>query len=192
MSQVLNEIESAALDRLRRGNALYIRARVATADVSKSMRKSLVKSQNPYAVIVTCSDSRVVPELIFSVGLGELFVIRIAGNVIDNHQLGSIEYAISHCDCPLIVVMGHTHCGAIHAAVSGGANGFAKTLTDEIHRAIGAEQNEDKACEMNVRYAVARIQKNLIEPFEAANPEKQCAVIGAIYNLEDGTVKFLE
>lgn len=102
-----------ALEKLKAGNASYIDAKVNSEDISQAKRTdTLVNGQKPYAIIITCSDSRVIPENIFMTGIGELFVIRIAGNVIDEHQLGSIEYAASHLGAPLIVVMGHTHCGA--------------------------------------------------------------------------------
>ncbi len=100
-----------ALEKLKAGNARYIDAKVNSEDISQAKRTdTLVNGQKPYAIIITCSDSRVIPENIFMTGIGELFVIRIAGNVIDEHQLGSIEYAASHLGAPLIVVMGHTHC----------------------------------------------------------------------------------
>ena len=90
------------------------------------------KGQSPYAIIVTCSDSRVIPENIFSAGIGELFVIRLAGNIIDDHQLGSIEYAAGHLGCRLVVVLGHTHCGAVDAAINSEPAGYIRCITDEI------------------------------------------------------------
>lgn len=86
-----------------------------------------------------CFDSRVIPEHIFSAGIGELFVIRLAGNVIDDHQLGSIEYAAGHLGCKLVVVLGHTHCGAVDAAIHHQPEGYIKYITDEIKKAIGDE-----------------------------------------------------
>lgn len=84
-------------------------------------------------MVVACSDSRVIPESIFSAGIGDLFVVRVAGNVIDNHQLGTIEYAVEHLGCNLVLVLGHTLCGAVGAA-SGYSGGFVKFITDEIRR----------------------------------------------------------
>ena len=84
--------------------------------------------QHPHAIIVTCSDSRVIPETIFSAGLGELFVIRVAGNVIDDHQLGSIEYAAGHLGSPVVVVLGHTHCGAVDAAINSDPEGYIRCV----------------------------------------------------------------
>lgn len=120
-----------ALEKLKAGNARYIDAMVNSEDISQAKRTdTLVNGQKPYAIIITCSDSRVIPENIFMTGIGELFVIRIAGNVIDEHQLGSIEYAASHLGAPLIVVMGHTHCGAVHTAINHDPEGYIKFITE--------------------------------------------------------------
>ena len=105
-----------ALERLREGNARYLNANQAQGDVSPALRQSTFREgQRPYAIVLACSDSRVIPEAIFSAGIGDLFVIRVAGNVVDKHQLGSIEYAEDHLGCNLVVVLGHTCCGAVDA-----------------------------------------------------------------------------
>ncbi len=109
---------AGALNRLKSGNRAFLSAAENEADISPSVRKETAqKGQFPYAVIVACSDSRVVPEHIFGCGIGELFVIRVAGNVIGDHQLGSIEYAVRHLKCPLVVVLAHPGCGAVNAAL---------------------------------------------------------------------------
>ena len=101
-----------AIYKLAAGNLKYLNAENGSGDISRRIRMSTwAKGQSPYAIIVTCSDSRVIPENIFSAGIGELFVIRLAGNIIDDHQLGSIEYAAGHLGCRLVVVLGHTHRG---------------------------------------------------------------------------------
>ena len=103
-----------ALKKLKEGNAKYLNAETSRGNISRMLRKYTHENgQHPYAIIITCSDSRVIPESIFSAGLGDLFVIRVAGNVIDDHQLGSIEYAADHLGSPLIVVLGHTLCSAV-------------------------------------------------------------------------------
>ena len=136
--------------------------------------------QAPYAIIVTCSDSRVIPENIFSAGIGELFVIRLAGNVIDDHQLGSIEYAAGHLGCRLILVMGHTHCGAVEAAMNGNPKNYIKFITDEIRLAIGDETDATKACELNVAHSIHHMEE-----------DSGLRVIGAIYDIESGEVRLL-
>ena len=111
---------SEAKNRLIEGNRLYLDAASSGADISPAKRKETAENgQYPYAIVVTCSDSRVIPESIFSAGIGELFVIRVAGNVLDDHQLGSIEYAADHLGTKLIVLLGHTKCGAVGAAIEG-------------------------------------------------------------------------
>ena len=126
-----------AIYKLAAGNLKYLNAENGSGDISRRIRMSTwAKGQSPYAIIVTCSDSRVIPENIFSAGIGELFVIRLAGNIIDDHQLGSIEYAAGHLGCRLVVVLGHTHCGAIKAALDGEAGPVA-AITERIVAALG-------------------------------------------------------
>lgn len=176
-----------ALERLKDGNLHYLSANRSDGDISLSLRvRTCTEGQSPYAVIITCSDSRVIPECIFSAGLGELFVIRVAGNVIDAHQLGSIEYAVEHLGCRLIVVMGHDHCGAVGAAIDHEPEGFVKSITDEIKCAIGDEKDDYKACCLNALHSVRKIKESL----EAAKDDS-LKVCGAIYRLEDGRVEFL-
>ena len=174
-----------ALELLKEGNLRYLAAETGTGDISPAIReKTCSEGQTPYAIIITCSDSRVIPESIFSAGIGDLFVIRVAGNVIDDHQLGSIEYAASHLGSRLVVVLGHDHCGAVGAAIAGGAHGFIQTITDEIKRAIGTETDDTKACCLNVQNSVRLIREKL--------PLDGVQVVGALYRLADGSVEFLE
>ena len=159
-------------------------------DISRRVRLATwAKGQSPYAIIVTCSDSRVIPESIFSAGIGELFVIRLAGNVIDDHQLGSIEYAAGHLGCRLVVVLGHTHCGAVDAAIHHEPEGYIKYITDEIKKAIGDEKDPYKASCMNVRHSVQEIEKSLC--IHHIEEETGLRVVGAMYHIEDGSVEFL-
>lgn len=178
-----------ALKRLKEGNERYLAAKTSEGDVSLTLReKTSVDGQDPYAVIITCSDSRVIPESIFSAGIGELFVIRVAGNVIDDYQLGSIEYAIDHLRCRLVMVMGHDHCGAIDAAINHSPEGYVKYITDEIRNAIGEETDDYAACCLNVRHSVKKIEEGL----DRKRKEEQGLLIcGAVYHLKDGRVDFL-
>ena len=179
-----------ALEKLKEGNRKYITSEFNSSDISQSKRAdALANGQAPYAIIITCSDSRVIPENIFMTGIGELFVIRIAGNVIDEHQLGSIEYAASHLGAPLIVVMGHTHCGAVDAAINHDPEGYIKFITDKIKAAIGDETDPYKAACMNVKECEKEIESSLeIQEVEHLEGLK---VIGAMYHLENGRVDFL-
>lgn len=128
------------LQTLKEGNAAYVKSGAFAGDISPEKRLALTAGQSPRAVVITCADSRVIPEVIFSCGLGELFTIRIAGNVIDAHQLGSIEYAVSHLKTPLVVILGHTDCGAVQAALHGEADGHIRYIVDTIREAIGEEK----------------------------------------------------
>ena len=179
-----------AKKKLIEGNQKYLDAKAGTGDISKAMRlQTAEQGQHPYAIVITCSDSRVIPENIFSAGIGDLFVIRVAGNVLDNHQLGSIEYAAEHLGTKLIVMLGHTRCGAVGAVLAGHSGGFIDYLLKDIALAIGDEKDAFKASCLNVRHGVQRIRHELkIHPIE---DEKGLEVIGAIYHIEDGTVEFL-
>lgn len=182
-----NVSASEALQKLKDGNARYLEASSNPGDISQLIRKKTCEEgQSPYAVVVTCSDSRVIPESIFSAGIGELFVIRVAGNVMDRHQLGSVEYAADHLGTNLVVVLGHSHCGAVGAALSGGASGFIKSITDEILSAIGDEKDEYKACCLNVERSVSAIKEGL-----KLSDEGNVKVCGAMYQIDSGRVEFL-
>ena len=177
-----------ALARLKKGNERYLGSRTGTGDISLKRRIECFKNgQHPYAVIVSCSDSRVIPECIFGAGIGELFTVRVAGNVMDDHQLGSIEYAADHLGCRLIVVLGHDGCGAVDAAMNHDPDGYIKFITDEIRKAVGDESDEYKACCRNVLHSVKTIESSLeIHKQE----ERGLRVIGAMYRMEDGRVEF--
>lgn len=180
-----------ARQRLIDGNRKYIEAMDPAGDISKEIRRRTAEcGQNPYAIIITCSDSRVIPESIFSAGIGELFVIRVAGNVLDNHQLGSIEYAAEHLHTKLIVMLGHTNCGAVGAAIEGHTGGFIDFILKDISLAIGDETDDYRASCMNVQHGVQRIRDELrIHPIE---DEKGLEVIGAVYDIETGEVDFID
>ena len=178
-----------AKKKLIEGNQKYLEAKTTVGDISRALRrKTAEQGQHPYAIIITCSDSRVIPESIFSAGIGELFVIRVAGNVLDNHQLGSIEYAAEHLGTKLIVMLGHTRCGAVGSVIAGHSGGFIDYILKDIALAIGDEKDDFKASCLNVQHGVERIRHELqIHPIE---DEKGLEVIGAVYHIEDGTVEF--
>ena len=180
-----------ALQRLQEGNKRYIDADEPTGDISRLIRRrTAVEGQAPYAIVITCSDSRVIPESIFSAGIGELFVIRIAGNVLDDHQLGSIEYAAEHLGTKLIVMLGHTHCGAVGAAIERHYGRFVESIIEDIVHAIGDEKDDYKACCLNVKHGVEMIHHAFdIHPIE---DERGLKVVGAVYDVEDGHVDFMK
>lgn len=182
----MNAEESLA--RLKKGNSAYLTALRADGDVSPQLRKETAEhGQHPYAIVIACSDSREIPEAIFSTGIGELFVIRVAGNVIDEHQLGSVEYAAHHLHVPLTVVLGHTKCGAVGAAMEGEEEGYIRSITDQIRRAIGNETDERRASALNVLQGVRLIQ----HAFEEHEELKGMKTVGAVYDVETGRVDWL-
>ena len=172
------------LKKLQSGNAEYLRA----AEPIPSLRKNTAKhGQHPYAVVVCCSDSRVIPEQIFGASIGDLFVIRVAGNVLDRQQLGSIEYAVEHLHTKTVAVLGHTGCGAVHAALNGGGEGYVRSITDAIRRAIGEECNEEKACCLNACYAAETIRQAFCDHADFADAD----ILAAVYDIGSGTVRWL-
>lgn len=178
-----------AVEKLKEGNQRYLQAPANPGDISSKLRLYTCEhGQSPYAVVVTCSDSRVIPEAVFSAGIGELFVIRVAGNVMDNHQLGSVEYAAEHLGTKLVVVLGHSHCGAVGAALTQEPAGYVKSITDEIRKAIGDEKDEAKACCLNVQRSVSVIRKSLAGLVEKG----ELTVCGAVYQIDSGKVDFLD
>ena len=170
------------VQKLNDGNA-YFRAYGDAARRIETARNG----QHPYSIVICCSDSRVVPEQIFHAGIGDLFVIRVAGNVLGSHALGSIEYAAAHLGCREIVILGHTGCGAVGAALSGEAEGLIASLTDEIRLAIGEETDPVLACEKNVRYGLGKIR----EVFSDHPEMQEVSIRGAIYEIETGAVRWL-
>ena len=178
------------IERMIEGNSRYLTSIHSAGDISPAMRlKTASEGQSPYAIVICCSDSRVLPESIFSAGIGELFVIRVAGNVLDRHQLGSIEYAAEHLGCKLILVLGHTGCGAVAAALGGETEGFVRYITDEIRLAAGDERDPDRACEKNVLHAVESIRRSFAEHPEI--PSEGLDLRGAVYDIRSGAVRWL-
>lgn len=174
--------DASLLDRLVFGNRAYI----SIAD-GKLMEDTAKNGQHPHAVVICCSDSRVIPERIFNADIGELFVIRVAGNVLDNHQLGSVEYAAAHLGCKLIVMLGHTGCGAVDAALGGHGGGFISYILEDILEAVGGERDPDRACRLNVLHGVERIREEFARHPDIAD----IYVRGAVYNIFDGSVEWL-
>lgn len=179
-----------ALQKLKEGNRRYLTATSNPGDISLQIRKKTCdEGQSPYAIVVACSDSRVIPESIFSAGIGELFVIRVAGNVMDRHQLGSVEYAAEHLGCKLVLVLGHENCGAVGAALEGDPDGFVKSITDEIRKAIGGEKDAYRAGCLNVERAVTVIK----ESFGVNDADEDgLQVRGAFYRIGSGEVEYLD
>ncbi len=180
-------MKESLIARLETGNLRWLQRQ---DEQSELRRRTAKEGQAPYAIVIACSDSRVIPEQIFDAGLGELFVIRVAGNVLDRHQLGSIEYAAGHLHCRLILMLGHTGCGAVGAALSGGGDGFIQYITDEILLAVGGEKDPRLACEKNVRRGVEILRREFREHPEI--PTEDLEIRGAVYDIASGKVRWLE
>ncbi len=186
-----------ALARLMEGNRRYSREKQQHPDETLARRRELELGQHPFAVILGCADSRVSPELIFDQGLGDLFVIRVAGNIAADDDLGSIEYAVEHLQTKLIVVLGHEKCGAVSAAVEGAnASGHLKSLLSAIQPSVEETRNfpGDKVhnCVIaNARRVARQIRES--EPVLREFIQKEAVkVVAADYALDSGMVTLLE
>jgi len=191
-----------ALRRMKEGNQRFLAGNARFPTVQKEILANLAEGQHPYATILSCSDSRVPPELIFDAGFGELFIIRVAGNVLSPEVAGSLQYAGRHLCTPLFVVLGHTKCGAVSAAIDTQLRGTRhhsriQILVDCILPGLGALDPEltpeamlSQAIEANVRWSMRQI----LETPEGR--ERQAAgnvkLVGALYEIETGRVRFLE
>lgn len=179
-----------AIKRLKDGNRIYVEALDHERDLSPERIEELFeKGQKPFATIITCSDSRVVPEHIFMSGLGELFVIRVAGNVVGSLEAASAFYACEHLHTKLLLVLGHTHCGAIKAALDG-ERGPVAPLTERISEAIGEAHDPYEASVLNTHAAMEALA---VDPAIAKLiAEDGLEIKGAIYHTHCGVVDFLD
>lgn len=182
-----------AWKRLEEGNTRFATGHSRAIADHSGRRAELSKGQHPFAVVVSCSDSRVVPEIVFDQGLGDLFVIRTAGEVVDDDALGSIEYAVEHLGSSLIVVLGHTRCGAVTAAVEGGTPpGHIVALTKAIQPAVEQTRGQqgdsvENAVRDNVREVVKQLSGSAPILSESVH-EGKVSIVGAEYNLDTGRV----
>ena len=184
-----------AWQRLREGNKRFVAGTSSHPNQDASRRSSLVENQNPFAVIFGCSDSRLAAEIIFDLGLGDAFVVRTAGQVIDDAVLGSLEYSVSELDVPLIVVLGHDHCGAVtatKAAVETGQMpaGFIRSLVERITPSVltSLRNNQPDINDMVVEN-VKQTSQRLVDSsrvISGAVDSGRTAVIGLAYSLSDG------
>jgi carbonic anhydrase len=190
-----------ALARLISGNKRFVAGRARFPTVKKEVLAELAKEQQPYATIVGCSDSRVPPELVFDAHFGELFIVRVAGNVISPEVMGTLQYAAVHLRTPLFVVLGHEGCGAVQAALAQKLAGPRERRRIELllnrilpglrglQPGVSAEAQLQAAVEANVRWSM---QQLLDTPEgKARMAEGILKLVGAIYELKTGRVRFL-
>jgi carbonic anhydrase len=175
-----------ALRYAKEGNERYCKKQGILRDTYEQDRDALKDGQKPFAIVVTCADSRVAPEIYLDLRLGDIFVIRNAGNVVDSTALGSIEYAVEHLKTPLILVIGHSKCGAVTGALHGGE--FPENLSlviGAISEAISGSSDLCEAIAANTKHSADIIKSNkVVSAFSAK-------VIGAHYDIESGIVSYL-
>src|SRR5246127_2827454 len=187
-----------AISKLKEGNGRYTSGNLQHPGQTTERRTELAKTQHPFAAIVCCSDSRVPPEIVFDQGLGDLFIVRVAGNVINDEGLGSIEYTVDHLGTRLILVLGHQRCGAVDAAretiaAKGKAPGHIQSLVTAIKPAVEATAKDD--LETTIKANV----KNVVQALRSSTPilkgevdSGKIQVIGGYYSLDTGAVTFLD
>ncbi len=190
-----------SLKRLQDGNARYVSGQPSQKESGDVYRKELAKGQAPYAVVVACSDSRVAPEIIFDEGLGRIFVVRTAGNVVDPIALGSIEYGVEHLHAPLVVVLGHESCGAVKATIDskGKPEGNIGAILRKIMPAVKSaraslKSGEDLAYAVTIRN-VRNVAKNIVKKSRIIAHEVregEVKVVGAFYSISTGKVDAVE
>ena len=198
--ETLEASESHLLDKLKLGNKHFAAGHSVHPHETFYRIRELKKGQNPFVVVVSCSDSRISPELVFDQGLGDVFSIRTAGNIIGNYELGSIEYAVEHLHCKLIVVLGHENCGVIQAYASAAKGtkygNHIQNLVDFIATEDEANQvpdslktNIDALVRANIAHAVNQLKVStpVLKPLADKN---EITIIGAYYDLDNGKVIF--
>lgn len=193
-----------ALKRLRKGNRRFVTGRNNIAkSIGEARRAELIEGQTPFAVILACSDSRVPVELIFDQGLGELFVIRVAGNIVAPSQVDSIEYAATELGTPLVVVLGHSNCGAVEATLremrreQASSSPHLRSIVDRIRPAVEPLLGEPD--DVTLRKAVLANVRQSVEQLRRSSPtlkkligSGELTIVGAKYSIESGEVRILD
>jgi len=182
----------AALAKLKEGNARFVSSKVSASKPTAARRAETAQSQRPFAIIVGCADSRVPPEMIFDQNIGDIFAARGAGNLINDHTLGSIEYGVEHLGVRLIVVLGHERCGAVEAALAGNtAPGHIQSLVRDIQPAVKAVK--DKPGDQ-LHLAVVENARLMAEEIRTkgnfGEAAKDVKIVSAVYDLDSGKVEF--
>jgi carbonic anhydrase len=197
----VSETGQEALQKLMDGNKRFVSGSLAQKDLSAKKREELAKGQKPFATVLTCSDSRVPPEILFDQGLGDIFIVRVAGNIVDPIALGSIEYAAEHLNAPLLIILGHSKCGAVKATLEskGKPEGNIGAIVKKIMPAVdtakkkGGTQDEilETAIKENVKNVYADVMKNskiiphLVE-------EGKLTIVAGKYDITTGKVETIE
>jgi len=193
---------AAALARLRAGNARFVRGEARFPTVRKEVLAALAKQQRPYATVLGCSDSRVPPELLFDAGFGELFIVRLAGNVLSAEVAGTLQYAGAHLKTPLFVVLGHEGCGAVQAALDVKFRGARERsrievllqnllpALDGVDPMMSPDEQLAVGVEANVRWTMHQILET--PEARARQAEGVMQLVGAVAEITTGRVRFLD
>jgi carbonic anhydrase len=181
-----------ALQKLKAGNERFVSQQVSTGKPTAARREETAESQHPFAIVLGCADSRTSPEIIFDQNLGDLFVVRTAGNLVDDHALGSIEYAVGHLGARLIVVLGHERCGAVKAAVeSATAPGHIESLVRDIQPAVQAARKEQGDLLTNAIHENATLMAEKIRIHaKLGDHAGEVRIVTGYYNLDTGKVQW--
>ena len=196
----IDESKFSPLQKLEAGNKRFAAGKPVHPNESLERLHELKKGQHPFVIVVSCSDSRVPAEIVFDQGIGDIFSIRTAGNVMGDYELGSIEYAVEHLDCKLILVMGHKDCGALKAFIKSDGHyehldhikkiiEYIESEQEEKNLASHHELNLDKAIDANITNGVSflRTAEPILKEFYDS---KKVKIIGALYNIETGKVTY--
>ncbi|HEY9611164.1 carbonic anhydrase [Allocoleopsis sp.] len=183
----------AALKRLMDGNQRFVKQNSKHPDQSKARMKEVAQAQHPFATVLSCADSRVAPEILFDEGIGDLFDIRVAGNIVIPEVLGSIEYAVAILGTPVLMVLGHERCGAVTAAVQaerlpGHIGSFVKAIKPAISRTKGQSGDPvDNAVVANVQYQIEKLKRSSTI-LSTRSQDGKLKIVGGRYDLDTGEV----
>jgi carbonic anhydrase len=189
----------AALTQLMDGNKRFVEARMVHPAQDPEARVRVSRGQRPFATILTCSDSRLPPEVIFDQGLGDLFVVRVAGNIVEPTLLGSVEYSVVHLHAPLVIVIGHQRCGAVEATLESlqdhtTPHGDIAALVSAITPAVPvAKERPGDLLDNTIRVNAQMSRDTIAKSSELAAPLSagRIKVLAGYYNMQDGTVSML-
>lgn len=189
-----------ALQKLMDGNKRYVSGSLVKKDLGDTKRKELAKGQKPFAIVVTCSDSRVPPELLFDQGLGDIFIIRVAGNVVDQIALGSIEYGAEHLNAPLLFILGHSKCGAVTATIDakgepeGNIGAIVKKIMPAAEKAKKKGGTKDEVLETAIKENVKNVYKDVMKSKIISHlvQEDKLKIVAGEYNITTGKIEMIE
>ena len=189
-----------SLTKLIDGNKRFMSGELTRKDIGQDRRQELAKGQQPFATVISCSDSRVPPEIIFDQGLGDIFVVRVAGNVVESTSLGSIEYGVEHLHTPLLVILGHESCGAVKAALEakgkaeGNIGAILKKIMPAVETARRAKKDPSETLNIAVRENVKNTYKDIMKSkiVRELVHEGKLKIVGAEYYLNTGKLELID